>query len=303
MKAKPNFFIVGAPKCGTTSLFYYLTQHPNFYGTGIKEPHFLCEEFPQVRVIKTWTAYEEMYSWVEPEHQVIGEASMTYMYSEIALRHIVDINPESRIIYMVRNPADLVYSWYSQMLKTMNEDRQDFAEAWALQAERAEGRSIPAGCKEPFFLQYRRIGSLGERLQNLRRYFPAENIHVILNSDLRDNTAETYAGVLEFLGLPAFDQVDFALLNTRQVQRSKLFGQFIEYCVDSAVGKKFTYTKRKLGLGKIDIAQTMRELNMGKSGYKDGLDPELRGTLLGEFRTDIELLSELSGRELGDWLE
>jgi len=300
--AKPNFFIVGAPKCGTTSLFYYLTQHPNFYGTGIKEPHFLCEDFPKLRRIKTWEAYEKLYTWVEPQHQVIGEASMTYMYSEVALQHIVDINPDSRIIYIVRNPADLLYSWYSQMLKTMNEEERDFARAWALQEERAAGRSLPERCNEPFFLQYRRVGQLGERLQNLQRYFPIENIHVVFNDDLRNKTAETYAEVLKFLELPPYTEVDFSVLNTRQIQRSKLLGRFIEYCVASSLGRTFTRIKRKFRMGKLDVAQMMRELNM-KTPKQQELSPELRRIILDDLREDIQLLSKLTGRNLDDWLE
>ena len=69
---KPNFFFVGAPKCGTTSIAYYLSQHPNIFISNPKEPHFFEEEIP--RGIKSLKAYESLFSNAKNHHKVVNHS-------------------------------------------------------------------------------------------------------------------------------------------------------------------------------------------------------------------------------------
>jgi hypothetical protein len=299
--AKQNFFIIGAPKCGTTSLFYYLIQHPNVYELGMKEPHFLCEDFPGIRRLTRQEDYDRLFQHVGPEHKAVGEASMTYMYSDVALRRIVEINPEARIIYMLRTPLEMVPSWHSQMVKTLREDVADFSQAWSLQEQRAAGRSLPLQCPEPFFLQYRELGLLGKHLQRLRSYFPAENIKLVFNEDLRDRTAETYAEILEFLRLPPFEEVDFAVLNVNKTIRSRRAARLINRLLEMRFVGKLAAFKKRLPLGKVSIRQKIRQLNQVPVS-RGSFAPEFRKELAEAYQQDVKLLAELSGRNLDHWL-
>ena len=79
------------------------------------------------------------------EHLAIGEASVYYLYSPLAVRRLLKFNPHALMIAMIRNPIDMAYSYHSQMLWNAIEDVEDFPTAWALQAERKAGRKLPKG--------------------------------------------------------------------------------------------------------------------------------------------------------------
>jgi Sulfotransferase domain len=296
-----NFFMVGAPKCGTTSMFYYLTQHPNVYDLWLKEPHFLCSDFPRLRCVADEAQYFRLFNRVTPEHLAIGEASITSMYSDAALSRIREINPAARIILLVRNSVDMVYSWHSHSLATLNEDEPDFEKAWALQQERSEGRSLPAQCLEPFFLQYRQVGMLGSRLQNIYRFFPRENVKVIFHDDIKANIQSTYDDLLTFLELPPFADVSFRPMNDNKMIRNRFIARITERNAGVRYTRKLQGIKKALGLGKLSVRSKLRKFNQVKV-KREPMRPEFRRTLLREFEQDIRLLGELTGRNLDHWL-
>jgi hypothetical protein len=298
---KLNYFIVGAPKCGTTSLFYYLVQHPNVYDPKVKEPHFLCTDFPRLRTVADESAYKALFSRVKPEHLRIGEASVSYLYSDVALERIRQINPDAKLLVIVRNPADLVYSWHSHSLATLNESEPDFRKAWALQQERAQGRKIPAHCLEPFFLQYRQLGMLGSYVKNLYEKFPQENVKVLFTDDLRTDAAAFYRDVLDFLGLPPFPDVQLKVMNVNRRNRSTWLAAITERHVGGRYLRRLQWLKKILGLQGVNIHGKLRKINQVRIS-RDALDPQFRRLLLKEFESDIKLLSQLTGRDLGSWL-
>ena len=301
MKPLLNFFMVGAPKCGTTSMFYYLTQHPNVYDLWLKEPHFLCGDFPRLRGVADEAHYFGLFDRVTPEHLAIGEASVTYMYSDVALRRIREINPAARIILLVRNSVDMVYSWHSHSLGTLNEDEPDFEKAWALQAEREQGRRLPPQCLEPFFLQYRQVGMLGSYLQNIYKVFPRENVKVIFHDDIKADIQTTYDDLLTFLDLPPFAEVSFRPMNDNKTIRNRFIARLTERNAGVRYTRKFQWVKKALGLEKLSLRAKLRKFNRVRAARKP-MRPEFRRTLLREFEPDIRLLGELTGRNLDHWL-
>ena len=112
---KPNLFIVGAPKCGTTFLYHYLKQHPEIYFPDFKEPHFFGSD-----LIRKNGAYDlslnNYKSLFNSDKKIIGEASTFYIFSKNAAKEIYDFNPDAKIIIMLRNLVDLAYSLHSQLL-------------------------------------------------------------------------------------------------------------------------------------------------------------------------------------------
>ena len=106
----PNFFIVGAPKCGTTALCEYLKYHPNVFMSTPKEPHYFAEDFERYRHVKTEDKYLALFGDCNDRHLMIGEASVFYLRSTRAVSLIRDFNPDAKIIVMLRNPVDMVYS-------------------------------------------------------------------------------------------------------------------------------------------------------------------------------------------------
>ena len=117
---KPDFFIVGAPKGGTTAMNAYLGQHPEIFIAERKELHFFGTDldFSSPRI--TQEQYLSCFSEVQNEKRV-GETSVWYLYSKQAAVEIKKFCPSANIIIMLRNPVDMLYSQHSQFLYNGNE--------------------------------------------------------------------------------------------------------------------------------------------------------------------------------------
>jgi hypothetical protein len=138
---KPNFFILGAPKCGTTSLARWLGDHPNIFMAPQKEPHFFNTDDRQG--VTTLVEYEDLFRKAQKEHVAVGEASVWYLSSSQAVNNILEYNPNARFIVMVRNPIEMAQALHGQMLIAGLECVQDFSKAWSLQEERRQGLRLP----------------------------------------------------------------------------------------------------------------------------------------------------------------
>ncbi len=154
---QPNFFIVGAPKSGTTALSDYLRDHPNIFFSEPKEPHYFAQDFEKYRLTKTLEEYLSLFDESTPNHLAIGEGSVFYLFSSVALKKIYEFDPQAKIIVMLRNPVDLVYSFHSQQLFSADEDEQSFEKAWRLQGVRQQGKHIPRKNRNTNFLNYASI--------------------------------------------------------------------------------------------------------------------------------------------------
>ncbi|NLF38083.1 sulfotransferase, partial [bacterium] len=102
----PDFFIVGAPKSGTTALHAYLGRHPSIFVPARKEPHFFGSDIVSPAFVRDRDAYLSLFAGATTEARV-GEASIWYLYSKRAAREIKEFNPDARIIIMLRNPVDM----------------------------------------------------------------------------------------------------------------------------------------------------------------------------------------------------
>lgn len=194
----PNFFIVGAPKCGTTSLADWLAQHPAIFLSTPKEPHFFSSDLAN-RNVPDWDAYRRLFRGVKPGHEAVGEASTWYLFSEVAVPAIEARIPAPRYIVMTRDPVDMAYSLYLHNVRHLHEDASTFEEAWGLQERRAQGEKVPRGCREPNFLQYRRACSLGSLVTRLLAHVPGKRVlHLPLEKMVQD-PARMYHEVLGFL--------------------------------------------------------------------------------------------------------
>src|SRR4051812_43542140 len=141
--AKPNFFLAGAAKSATTTLWMHLDGHPQAFMTANKEPHFLCHEHipdPPTgpgdhgfgsNVIRTLDDYRQLFSDVVDE-RVIGEASVFYMTFPDTAEKIRDLNPEARVAMVLRNPVDRAFSAY---MHTIRDGRETLSFEDALAAE------------------------------------------------------------------------------------------------------------------------------------------------------------------------
>ena len=295
----PDFFIIGASKCGTTALSRYLDEHPNICFALTKEPHFFSDDFPLQKLDKNLNEYwrRNFSSFDARRHRAIGEGSGTYYISEVAITNILQQNPAARFIYMVRNPVDMVHSWYYHVLFGGGED-VSFEEAWELQPMRSRGQRIPRHVREPRFLQYRALGSLGRRLTFLKERIPAGQLMVIVFDDFISDPKATYEKVLAFLKLPSDGRQDFPQINETKVQRSKLLGSINASMPAwvSGVAHKF---RSAIGLRHVPL-NFIAALN-AKPTKRPLLSKDFRERLSAEFEPEVRLLEQHLDRDLSAW--
>jgi len=299
---KPNFFIVGAPKCGTTALSEYLRAHPNIFFSQPKEPHFFATDFPNHRAVSTLEKYMTLFHEVQPNHLRVGEGSVWYLYSRDAVRNIYAYNPNARLIVMIRNPIDLVHSLHSQTLISIDEDEKDFEKAWNLQELRKSGKRIPRRCRTPALLQYRDIGKLGAQMERLLEVFPKEQVKVILFDDFVADTKCIYEDVLSFLHIPSDKREYFPQTNKNRQHRIRWLGQFTQ-CPPEGLLRAYGYFKDRVGIKNSGhlLMQILRKTN-SVSRVREPLRTEFRRTLTKDFEQDIRILERIIDRDLSYWV-
>lgn len=294
---EPNFFIVGAPKCGTTALSEYLRTHPSIFISQFKEPHYFAEDFPKYRSVDSLDAYLALFRESTEEHLVVGEASVWYLYSSVAISNIHEFNPHAKIIVMLRNPVDLVYSLHSQLLYTFDENEKDFEVAWRLQASRRMGRNISTICREPSLLQYAQVGRLGAQVERLFGIFSPIQVKAILFDDFTASTSSVYQGVLSFLEVPFDGRTDFPVINENKTHKWRWLGKLLR------ILPRFLYTYAhsiESLIGIEPIGRKIIEMNR-RTMERRPLPLTFRRELLEEFREDVEKLSGLINRDLSSW--
>lgn len=300
---KPNFFVIGAPKAGTTAMCEYLRYHPRVYVSHPKETFFWAIDMPGLRGqlgIDTLTDYEDLFAAAPSQCTAIGEGSTLYLASSVAVTRILRYNPSAKFIVMLRHPVALIHSFYNQVCRTLNEDCETFEEAWQLQEERATGSRIPKACADPRLLQYRRIASLGSQLQRVYEQVPPERLKVLFHEDLCESPRDTYLETLEFLGLEDEGRESFEHYNTPARYRSKALGHLYE---NRAVRQLLNACKRGLPGSLVQRLQHVKDLAITKPVNKTPLSAQTYNDLLGEFRHEIRLIARLTARDLSHWLE
>lgn len=301
MTSRPDFFIAGAPKSGTTSLYTYLRSHPRIFMPQAKEPHYFAKDFVNYPAIREEADYLKLFKKSTKAHIAIGEASVWYLYSKVALDLIRDFNPDARIIVMLRNPVDLAYSMHGQALYNFNETEPDFEKAWLLQNERAQGKHIPGGCRAEQILQYQALASLGHQVEHLLNVFPDRQVRILFFEEFVADPASTYRKVLSFLGVPDDGRNEFPRSNESKIHKSNLLG-WLTQTPPPAIININRFLRERLGINTARPLAMLRSLN-DKPLQRSALSTELRHTLIEVFRPDVELLSGILETELDDWLE
>jgi hypothetical protein len=295
----PDFFIIGASKCGTTALSEYVAEHPNVCFARTKEPHFFSDDFPKQKLDHNLDEYwRRNFSYFDArKHRVIGEGSGTYYISEVAIANILKQNPAAKFIYMVRNPVDMIHSWYYD-LRFSNSENVSLEEGWDLQPLRLQGFKLPRQLREPRFLQYRMMGSLGRRLEVLKKLIPRGQLMVIVFDDFIRDPKQTYEKVLAFVGVPSDGRASFPQSNMAKVQRNRLLG-YISASTPRWVSKVAHKFKGFIGLRHTRL-NVFAALN-AKTVRRAPLAPDFRKRLVMEFEPEVRLLEQHLNRDLSGW--
>jgi hypothetical protein len=195
---RPNVFIVGAPRSGTSALYLSLKQHPQVSLSVLKEPHFLADDLPaQPHTVTDWLDYQSLFGAVDAP--IRGEGSVWYLSSEQAPRHMFELNPDAKVIILLRRPWEQIQSLHALYLRTGNEDVSDLEHAINLSEERRKGLCLPSKHYFSHGLRYIDNTHYAQMLFRYRQYFKAEQMSVLLFDDYKQSNRETLAQVCQFL--------------------------------------------------------------------------------------------------------
>jgi len=293
---KPCFFVVGAPKCGTTALCNYLNQHPAIFIPDIKEPNFFGKDLSGIKAASDMREYLSLFR--DAGTRISGEGSTWSLYSRTAAREIYEFNPHARIIIMLRNPADVLYSLHNQMLYDgNNENIEDFAEALRAEADRRKGLRIPKTCKRREALLYSEVVRFASQVERYLSVFGRHNVHIIIYDDFKADSLASYRKVLRFLGVDDTFIPEIKVINPTKRVRSRMLRRFYK---DPPVWTRAiarVLFPRELRRG---ISSGLRYLNT-RHLQRLPMDHEIRRELNTMFSTEVANLSEILGRDLTDW--
>ncbi len=299
---KVDFFIVGEPKSGTTALASFLDEHPEICLSNPKEPGFMARDHQaesdkfhgkkKFFFTRTPQQYDKLFVHAKPG-QILGEASTNYLYSKAASQEIYNHNPKAKIIMLLRNPVDMIYSLYHQYVNETKEDAESFSRALALEKDRKNWKKLSGRSVTPSFYFYRDWGMYYEQVKRYFDVFDKDQIMVLPAESFKADNAKLYKQVLEFLGvrdtsfLPEFKSVNESRAPKSSALNRLLRAYAIKRTLLSILGRqRYTALQKKI-----------IEPLMFRSISRSKLDPALRRELEEYFKEDVAKLSDFLGTD------
>ncbi len=304
MERLPNFFIVGAAKSGTTSLYYYLKQHPEIYMSPVKEPKFFSAPFVRFphngpgddgvdkRIIRTRSGYLELFTGISGE-KCLGEASADYLYfHEDVARSIKLANPRAKIIIVLRNPVERAFSAYSHLKK---DGRETLSFDDALEAEDQRKSD-----NYEFIWLYKDVGFYYSQIKTYLEVFGKENVRIYLYDDFAKNLISLAKDIYKFLDVDTNFVPDISTMhNTSTIPKNKVVDDFLldfDHPLKKALRPLFLNT-----IGK-ENTELLVEYFKKKNFKRESMKPKVRQYLIKLYRDDILSLQDLIRRDLSNWL-
>lgn len=253
MVKEPNLFIIGAPRCGTTSLFAALKQHPDVYTSVLKEPHYYATDLPaQPHTVSLLDDYHRLFSSANSQ-RYRAEASVWYFYSNEAPELISKAHPDARIVLLLRNPVNMLTSLYSLYLRTGNESEQN--------PERALLRTHEVRFSAtyfPFGLYYLRLLDITRPLMRWRSFFPEDQLRVLTFEDMYTAPEAGFSDLCQWLGINREIPVSFEHKQAREAVRILAMKQLRD--LPDHLRRKLNPNASRLHAGKnsVEISKQLR---------------------------------------------
>jgi hypothetical protein len=298
-----------------------LRSHPSVQFSKLKEPHFFSQRdlngLPEEELKEIVTAdYLNRYFPDRSEGKpMLAEGSVTYLYTPEQMRPILRLWPDAKFIVGLRDPVEMIPSLHQRLLVLGDENVSGFEKAWRLVPERKEGRSIPRSCIEPRWLRYDELGRLGAYVENFISTVGRERCFFVVHDDLRSDPRKVHSELLKFLELPSHDLADMAPRRTRKgfkyawLQRLLMRPPIItrQLLAGNAYRRRFEvpaklHKRRSRGLQMVERARKdLLKWNEAEA-LPQSLSPAMRQEFRALYRSDVERLEEILGRDLGHWL-
>jgi hypothetical protein len=299
----PNFFVIGAAKAGTTALYDSLKQHPEIYMSPIKEPFFFAFQgeppifagpagtFFRRTAVRRPRDYMLLFGAAMNQH-AIGEASSIYLRSPLAARRIQKNLPQSKIVAILRHPAERAYSHYMFMVQQNAEPAPTFERALAHEVSRIEEGWFPG-------LFHKTNGYYHAQLSVYFDLFPCEQIKVYLYEDWKGTPRTMLRDLFGFLQVDETFSPELRQRNVTLLPKNRRLHQL----AINSEGIERRLTPLVPASGRSKIVSALRWFDKRYNlAPPPPLDPEIRARLTADYREDILKLQDLIGRDLSHWL-
>lgn len=285
----PDIYVVGAPKCGTTSLQYYLGQHPEIFAPEFKEPHYhtVAKKGLPTWGVQTQQQYFDIYRDARP-NQMLLDASAWNLYIAEAAEFIKETSPDAYILISLRHPVDRAYSHFMHMVQRGWEKYYRFQEAI-----RYEPQRVAEGAFWDF--HYLSVGFYASQVQRYLNLFSQEKIKIIFFEEWTRNIDTTMQDIYKFLGV-----------NSASWQSTSVRKNVTELSYDQILRMRLQRVKplkNALGLILPDTAKqkVMRLLKTRSGRTLPQINPEVHTLLCQTYKNDIERLETLLGYRVAVW--
>lgn len=273
----PNMIVIGAQKCGTTSLHYYLGLHPRIIMSREKETNFFIAE-------RHWSKGVDWYrSQFTGDADVFGEASPNYTnydhFRGVAVR-MHSVVPEARLIYVLRDPVERIVSQYVHYC--------DMG---------LEHRSIDVALADLRTFRYVQLSSYFTQLSQYLRFFPRDRILIVIAEEMRRSPEQQMKQIFTFLNVDAsFSTAKFSRIQHRSIykRRKTAVGIWLE---KSPLGQLIRCLPPELRWHVMKIVY----FPLSRRIERPVLSDELRSQVVSRLRDDVDRLSEFLQRDFEDW--
>ena len=280
----PNFFVVGAPKCGTTSVYHYLSKHQDIFLPSKKELNFFSSEeiirqnlYYDSFMVDDFNHYKDLY---KNSHNFFakGDFSVSYLFYKDVPQKIKDCVPDAKIIIFLRNPLDRSYSHYLM----------DFRLGYIK-------NSIEQIIKNPkkFNMYYQQIIELSMYFNQVKRYKDlfGDNVKIILFEQLKNDTASTINSILDFINVDKnVDLITDIKHNSFKMPKNNLVKKIYNNKKIRKFFSKLTPKFFKKAIFSIFFTYDKPKLTVSTKKYLSNL-----------FYDDVKNLEKLINEDLSDW--
>lgn len=300
-KKRPNFFIVGTAKSGTTTLYNHLKKHQDIYFSNIKEPYFFSTKYTNLphkgpedyindqkrKSMPTLKHYLQLFEGASSE-KIIAEASTDYLYYFRVADDIKKMNPASKIVILLRNPVDRAFSAYYHQ-KNKGRETLTFSEALEEEENRIKNNYS-------FIWRYKQVGLYYKQVKYYLDVFGHENVKIFLYDELKEDINKVIKGILSFLNL----NTDLVVNTSERHRATGILKNEMLY--------KLLYRPNtiKAIIKPIIPPKTRAKMKLILTNWnfkKPEMDAKVRKYLINYFKEDVKMSEKLVGKRLSHWLE
>ncbi|MBC8301495.1 MAG: sulfotransferase domain-containing protein [Pelagibacterales bacterium] len=295
---KPNLFVPGAAKSGTTSLHNLLNQHPEICMSSVKEPGYWKNE--KFKDFKNIEKENYLNLFMKSKHKIFGESTTAYMYYDTFINNInSNYNVSPKFIFILRNPIDRFNShfWW---IKGLGLEKSNFQEALS----KDQNNEFKAYNYYPKY--YFQFGLYAKWLKRFYNCFDRSNIKIITFEDLINNQLKTANSCFEFLGLKKLNSISNHTSNQTALLKNPQLYHFLN---KSAMGKysftkigKYFLPKKTINWIKLNIKDNLKNWKKENVSYPK-ISKENRSELKALYFKDVSDLKKLTEYNYKEWTD